>query len=79
MFKEFALEPRLLHNWDRFQRFIGLFGVEQGRLIARFPKKWQQMVLDAVTCGQVEKARIEEAKITGMTPPALTFKGMWVD
>ena len=27
-------------------------------------------------CG---KARIDEAKITGMTPPALTFSGIWVD
>ena len=30
----------------------------------------------ASVCG---KARIDEAKITGMTPPALTFSGMWVD
>jgi hypothetical protein len=61
MLAEFALEPRLLHNWDRFQRFVSLFGVAQGRLISRFPKKWQQLVLDAVTCGPVEKAKIEEA------------------
>jgi hypothetical protein len=61
MLAEFALEPRLLHNWDRFQRLVSLFGVAQGRLISRFPKKWQQMVLDAVTCGPVEKAKIEEA------------------
>ena len=30
----------------------------------------------ASCCG---KARIEEAKITGITPPALTLSGMWVD
>ena len=32
--------------------------------------------ISASCCG---KARIEDAKITGMTPPALTFSGMWVD
>jgi hypothetical protein len=61
MVGEFALEPALLHNWDRFQRFAGLFGVAQGRVISRFPKRWQQLVLDSVTCGPVEKAKIEEA------------------
>ena len=30
----------------------------------------------SAVCG---KARIEEAKITGITPPALTFSGMCVD
>jgi hypothetical protein len=29
-----------------------------------------------MVCG---KARIEEAKMTGITPPALTLSGMWVD
>ena len=61
MLAEFALEPRLLHNWDRFQRLIALFGLSQGRLISRFPKKWKEMVLAAVTCPPVEKAKIEEA------------------
>src|SRR6266852_6033498 len=61
MLAEFALEPRLLHNWDRFQRLVSLFGVAQGRLISRFPKMWQQLVLNSVTCGPAEKARIEEA------------------
>lgn len=63
MIAEFALEPGLLHNWDRFQRLVALFGVGQGRLISRFPKKWQEMVLASVTCGPVEKHRITEALI----------------
>jgi hypothetical protein len=61
MLLEFALEPSLLSNWDRFQRLVSLFGVAHGRLISRFPKKWQQLVLNSATCGPVEKARIEEA------------------
>ena len=61
MLAEFALEPSLLHNWDRFQRLVGLFGVSQGRLISRFPKRREQLVLASVTCGQVEKLKITEA------------------
>jgi hypothetical protein len=61
MLAEFALEPSLLSTWDRFQRLVSLFGVAQGRLISRFPKKWQAMVLASVTCGQVEKLKITEA------------------
>jgi len=63
MLAEFALEPGLLNNWDRFQRFAGLFGVAHGRLIARYPKKWQDLVLASVTCGQVEKHKIAEALV----------------
>jgi hypothetical protein len=61
MISEIALEPALLHNWDCFQRLIGLFGVAQGRLIARFPKKWADLVLASVSCGPVEKHKITEA------------------
>ena len=38
------------------------------------------MFLTHSICSRVSgNARIEEAKITGITPPALTFSGMWVD
>jgi hypothetical protein len=60
MLAEFALEPSLLHNWERFQRLVSLFGVGHGRLIARFPKDWELRVLAAATCGDVEKKKITE-------------------
>src|SRR5262245_35647980 len=63
MLADFALEPALLNNWESFQRIVSLFGASQGRLISRFPKKWQEMVLASVVCGPVEKLRITEALV----------------
>jgi hypothetical protein len=77
MLAEFALEPTLLHNWDRFQRFVSLFGVGQGRLISRFPKKWQEMVLASVTCGPVEKQRITEALVRATKSVLLPREHDW--
>jgi hypothetical protein len=61
MLHEFALEPSLLNGWQVVRYFMGKFGVDQGRLISRYPKRWEKMVLDALSCPPVEKARIEEA------------------
>ena len=77
MLAEFALEPTLLHNWDRFQRFVGLFGMAQGRLISRFPRKWQEMVLASVTCGPVEKQRITEALVRATKSVLLPREHDW--
>jgi hypothetical protein len=62
MLYEFALEPALLSNWDRVRYYLGRFGVDQGRLIARFPRHWDKLVLAALAdCKQVERHRIIEA------------------
>ncbi len=61
MLHEFALEPSLLNGWQIVRYFMGKFGVDQGRLISRYPKRWERMVLDALSCPPVERARIEEA------------------
>jgi hypothetical protein len=60
MLHEFALEPSLLNNWPNVRYFMGKFGVDQGRLISRYPKRWERLVLDGLSCGPVERARIEE-------------------
>jgi hypothetical protein len=77
MLAEFALEPALLHNWDRFQRYVSLFGVAQGRLISRFPRKWQELVLASVTCGPVEKQRITEALVRATKSVLLAREHDW--
>ncbi|MBL8821333.1 MAG: hypothetical protein JNJ77_02010 [Planctomycetia bacterium] len=80
MIKEYALEPSLLSNWDRFQRYISLFGVPNGRLISRFPKKWQLLVLENLTCGEVERHRIIEALARAAKSVLLSREqGMWQD
>jgi hypothetical protein len=64
MIYEYALEPALLNNWKDFRYFTEKFGVPKGRLISRFPKRWERMVLDSLTrCGEIEKARIVEALV----------------
>lgn len=61
MIHEFALEPAVINNWERFRYFVDQFGVEHGRLISRFPHRWKAMVYDECkTCKEIEKKRIEE-------------------
>lgn len=61
MLQEYAVEPCLLNNWSDFRFFVGQFGVEHGRLISRFPKRWKKLVYESLgQCAAVEKARIEE-------------------
>lgn len=48
MIKEYALEPDVLATSFRdFTYFLEKFSVGQGRLIARFPKRWKGMVYEA--------------------------------
>lgn len=61
MLQEFALEPALLNNWHDFRFFISQFGIDKGRLISRFPKKWKRMVYQSLSnCKEIERKRIEE-------------------
>jgi hypothetical protein len=61
MIFEYALEPQLLSSWSNFQRLVGLFGIPNGRLISRYPKRWARLVYDSVPSGTTEKAKIEIA------------------
>lgn len=59
LIKEYALEPQLLTSWDKFQRMVSCFGIEQGRLISRFPKHWKRMVIESLgECQEIERKRI---------------------
>jgi len=49
MLHEFALEPAVLSTWDNFRYFIDRVGVEHGRLIAQFPKRWKRLVYEAMS------------------------------
>jgi hypothetical protein len=61
MLHEFAVEPDVLSNWGSFRYFADQFGVQHGRMISRFPKKWKRMVYNACSrCGEIERKRIEE-------------------
>jgi len=60
MFFEYALEPSLLKNWDRVRYFLDSFGPTKGRFLARYPKHWSRMVIESLSCADVEKKRITE-------------------
>lgn len=61
MIHEFAVDPDALAGWHNFRYLVEHFGVENGRLISRFPKNWKRMVYEACnSCLPVEKKRIEE-------------------
>ncbi|MBO9455337.1 hypothetical protein J7376_04730 [Paracoccus sp. R12_1] len=49
MHLEYAVEPEALTaNWERFRYLIEKFGFDKGRLISRFPKKWEASVYELV-------------------------------
>lgn len=49
MLHEFALNPIVISTFDKFRYYFENFGVEHGRLISQFPKRWQRMVIEACT------------------------------
>ena len=60
MIHEYAVDPALLNNWERFRYLTEKFGVCRGRLISRFPKRWKAMVYDGLSSvGEIERKRIE--------------------
>lgn len=64
MIHEFAIEPAAIDNWKDFRFVFDQVGVEHGRLISRFPRKWPSMVIEAIELNpktrDVERLRIVE-------------------
>ena len=61
MLKEYALQPELLSSWPVCRDLSEKFGYGRGRVIARYPRRWERMVLDALhDCMPVEKSKIVE-------------------
>src|SRR6516165_4538997 len=62
MLFEYAIEPAVIYNFERVRFLLGSMGVPHARLIARYPRKWERMVLESLPpeCGEVERKRIEE-------------------
>ena len=63
MIHEYALDPEAVADWSSLRFFIDQFGIPNGRLISKFPKKWKKLVYQAVASKQpspINRARIEE-------------------
>jgi hypothetical protein len=64
MLKEYALQPELLSSWPVFRYLSDKFGYGRGRVIARYPKRWEKMVYDALgNCMPMEKQKIVEGLV----------------
>jgi hypothetical protein len=46
MISEFAIDPELFARWSSFQTLSDDFGIEKGRMISEFPRKWKNLVRD---------------------------------
>lgn len=65
MIGEYALEPEMVAAWCdshyKCQFFKNHFGLAQGRLVSRYPKKWVKRVWDAFGGGSdMDRKRLEE-------------------
>lgn len=63
MLYEYAVEPAAIGaTWQNFRYLFEKFGFDRGRLISRFPGKWEREVYTAATAMKpVERARLEVA------------------
>ncbi|MCG7995585.1 MAG: hypothetical protein JAZ06_09230 [Candidatus Thiodiazotropha taylori] len=62
MLKEFAVDPEVIAaSWEDCRHIAGLFGPHKGRLIARFPRTWKQLVFDAIQANMGDGLKKERA------------------
>ncbi|MEE4741446.1 hypothetical protein V2K88_07195 [Pseudomonas alliivorans] len=59
----FAIEPDAINNWKDLRYVLEKFGYSKGLLVARYPKSWMKMVMDACHSNgvrDIDLARVEE-------------------
>lgn len=59
----FAIEPEAINNWPGLRYAVEKFGYSKGLLIARYPGKWERMVIEACKhngVGDLDMARVVE-------------------
>ena len=62
IFKEYAIDPTIIKNWNKCRALLSPFGVENGRQISSFPKykKWKDLLIRNLDAKQREKLKIVE-------------------
>lgn len=63
MFKEYAVDPEILGRTGAAWVLLDNMGVEHGRLISKFPKRWTRLVYDEIVkshCSEMQKKKLEE-------------------
>lgn len=60
MLFEYAVEPRVIgSSWQNFRYWIEKFGFDRGRLISRFPKRWEREVIEAAQKAGMKDVRLK--------------------
>lgn len=81
MLFEYAVEPQAIgSSWQNFRYLIEKFGFDRGRLISRFPKKWEREVIEAAQqagMGDVRLkslvSRLQRAKTEALVPSGRAY------
>jgi len=82
MHSVFAVEPEALNTWSNFRYLIEKFGFPNGVLIARYPKTWMKLVIEACEAnnvGEVERLKIVEKLQQTKTDRMLNRKALPFD
>jgi hypothetical protein len=90
MLFEYAVEPKAIgSNWKDFKYLIEKFGFDRGRLISRFPKKWERDVIEVAQqsgMGDVRLkslvSRLQQAKTAALIPSGRNYDpsaGDWLE
>ena len=81
MLFEYAVEPKMMgSNWEIFRYLIEKFGFDRGRLISRFPKRWEREVIEAAQQAGMSDVRfkslvlrLQHAKSTALIPSGRNY------
>jgi hypothetical protein len=90
MLFEYAVEPKMMgSSWDIFRYLIEKFGFDRGRLISRFPKRWEREVIEAAQQAGMSDvrfkslvSRLQHAKSTALIPSGRNYDpaaGGWLE
>jgi len=61
IFKEYAIQPDVLNTNENCRFWLSLMGLEKGRQISRYPKRWKRLVYDSlINCKPREKKYVED-------------------
>lgn len=88
MIKEFAVEPEaIVSSYRDFSYVVEKFGVCEGRVISRFPRRWTSLVYEAaqqrhrgtIECKKIEErlSRLSKDVLIAMSRPA--GNGKWIE
>ncbi len=60
MHHEYALDPECINDWSAFKYVVDQCGFEYGRLISRFPGKWERAAINACMIQGVKRTAVVE-------------------